>query len=236
MDYEPTGTPFSYGPILYTLAPSTPQYIPPSLSGEYGNWGTVEADPWVLFVGNQNYDSVEKIIDLSDSDYLGQSVVGLTGHVFFRYQTGSSWQQDPQLYKIDFGGRDDSNNLLDYVKVGQNSVNWGWGYAQWMTTYRTTNASYMHVISGTGAWANVAHGNSPTGKWHRYTGVPPSGIAVNLDYHIYFEGSYPAYGSPQKHVYLRSKEFTFTTNTIKIIIYGRGTAINKMFLGIYIVT
>jgi hypothetical protein len=187
--------------------------------GEYGN--VQGASTSRLWQGNQGTSQKEYTIDLSSSDYADASLTnGNTGHVFLRYETGTSYRQDPQLYQIDF---DDAG----WVKVGQSSGG-TWGYGQWKTTYRTTNQAYNHAAS----WATVAPGTSPTGKWHRDTGgTGSSNTGVSLDYHIYHEGSS---GSYSKDVYLRSPEFTFTTNTIKLRMYGYGSNINAMYLGIYV--
>lgn len=187
--------------------------------GEYGN--VQGASTSRLWQGNQGTSQKEYTIDLSSSDYADASLTnGNTGHVFLRYETGTSYRQDPQLYQIDF---DDSG----WVKPGQSSGG-TWGYGQWKTTYRTTNAAYNHTAS----WATVAPGTSPTGKWHRDTGgTGSSNTGVSLDYHIYYEGSS---GSYSKDVYLRSPEFTFSTNTIKMRMYGYGSHVYRMYLGIYV--
>jgi hypothetical protein len=189
--------------------------------GVYGNEETTQANATRLFAGNQGTSQKEFTVDLSSSDYAGGSLTnGNTGHVFFRYESGTYWRNDPQLYQIDF---DDAG----WVKVGQSSGG-TWGYGQWKTTYRTTNAAYNHGAS----WTTVAPGTGPTGKWHRDTsGTPSSNTGVSVDYHIYYEGSS---GSYSKDVYLRSPEFTFSTNTIKMRMYGYGSHVYRMYLGIYV--
>jgi hypothetical protein len=68
--------------------------------------------------------------------------------------------------------------------------------------------------------------------WHRdIDGTVSSGTGVVKDYHIYMEGSSPAYN---KDIYLRSPEITFNTNIIKFSMYGYGINIGKMYLGVYI--
>jgi|LWDU01.1.fsa_nt_gi hypothetical protein len=187
--------------------------------GEYGN--VQGASTSRLWQGNQGTTLKEYTIDLSSSDYADASLTnGNTGHVFVRYESGTSYRNDPQLYQVDF---DDAG----WVKVGQSSGG-TWGYGQWKTTVVTTNQAYNHAAS----WATVAPGSSPRGKWHRDTGNTPSGgTGVSVDYHIYYEGSSGAYS---KDVYLRSPEFTFTTNTIKLRMYGYGSNMGSMYLGIYV--
>ena len=188
-------------------------------TGEYGNAQGATANR--LFSGNQYSTQKEYTVDLSSGDYANGSLTnGNTGHVFIRYESGSGYRNDPQLYQVDF---DDGG----WVKVGQSSGG-TWGYGQWKTTYRTTNQAYNHSAS----WSTVNAGTSPTGKWHRDTGSTPSGgTGVSKDYHIYYEGSS---GSYSKDVYLRSPEFTFSTNTIKLRLYGYGSNMGKIYLGIYV--
>ena len=188
-------------------------------TGEYGNVQGAAGNK--LFTGNQGTGQLEYSVDLSTSDYANGSLTnGNTGHVFLRYESGGSYRQDPQLYQIDF---DDGG----WVKVGQSSGG-TWGYGQWKTTYRTTNQAYNHSST----WNTVNAGTSPTGRWHRDTsGTGSGGTGVSKDYHIYYEGSNNGY---YKDVYLRSPEFTFTTNTIKLRMYGYGSNMGTMYLGIYV--
>jgi len=193
--------------------------------GEKGNVDTT-GSPWVLFTGSKgtgNETSRHDFeIDLSSASYIGASLVnGNKGHVFFRYVSGTSYRQDPQLYEVDF-------NDSGMVKVGQYINNYGWGYGEWTTTSLTTNQSYIH----TSTWYTVTSSTSPSGKWHRdIGGTPSSGTGVVKDYHIYMEGSSPAY---DKDIYLRSPEITFNTNIIKFSMYGYGVDIGKMYLGVFI--
>jgi hypothetical protein len=185
--------------------------------GEYGNDSNT-----ILFSGDQGSSPLEYTKDLSSADYAGTSVIGNTGHVFFRYETGTYWQQDPQLYEIDF------DNSGTWVKVGQ-SASGTWGYSNWKTTERTTNSVYKHTEV---TWNTVTAGTSPAGRWYRDTGgTPSSSTGVDKDYHIYHEGSYGSYSQDN---YLRSPEFTFTSNTIKMRMFGYGYNINTMYLGIYV--
>ena len=187
--------------------------------GEYGNVQGAAGNK--LFTGNQGTSQLQYTVDLSTSDYANGSLTnGNTGHVFLRYESGSSYRQDPQLYQIDF---DDSG----WVTVGSSSGG-TWGYGQWKTTYRTTNQSYNHSSS----WYTVNSATGPTGRWHRDTYSTPSGnTGVSVNYHIYYEGSNNGY---YKDVYLRSPEFTFSTNTIKLKMYGYGSNMGTMYLGIYV--
>ena len=120
-------------------------------TGEYGNVQGAAGNK--LFTGNQGTSQLEYSVDLSSSDYANGSLTnGNTGHVFLRYESGGSYRQDPQLYQIDF---DDGG----WVKVG--STDSTWGYAQWDTTYRTTNQSYNHSSTwytvGTSFYLSLIH-------------------------------------------------------------------------------
>lgn len=189
-------------------------------TGEYGNVQGAAGNK--LFTGNQGTGQLEYSVDLSSSDYANGSLTnGNTGHVFLRYESGGSYRQDPQLYQIDF---DDGG----WVKVGSNDSTWG--YAQWDTTYRTTNQSYNH--SSTWYTVGTSFYSFTTGRWWRDTyGTPSSSTGVSVDMHIFYEGSNNGY---YKDVYLRSPEFTFTTNTIKLRMYGYGSNMGTMYLGIYV--
>ena len=202
--------------------------------GEKGNVDTA-GSPWRLFVGSKgtgNEDSLYDFeIDLSSASYIGASLVnGNKGHVFFRYVSGTSYRQDPQLYEIDFGGtHPDTGAALGWIKVGQYINNYGWGYGEWTTTSLDgANETYNPAST----WYTVTSSTSPSGRWHRDTGgTPSSGTGVAKDYHIYMEGSSPAYS---KDIYLRSPEITFNTNIIKFSMYGYGVDIGKMYLGVFI--
>ena len=188
--------------------------------GEYGNEQGASANR--LWSGNQGTSQLEFTLDLSSSDYADADLADndQTIHFFLRYESGTSYRNDPQLYQIDFdnGG---------WVKPGQSSGG-TWGYGQWKTTYRTTNQAYNHAST----WYTVSAGTSPTGRWHRDTyGTGSGGTGVSVDYHIYYEGSSGAYS---KDVYLRSPEFTVTTNTVKIRCYGYGSNMGSMYAGIYV--
>ena len=187
-------------------------------TGEYGNVQGAAGNK--LFTGNQGTSQLEYSVDLSSSDYANGSLTnGNTGHVFLRYESGGSYRQDPQLYQIDF---DDGG----WVSVGGSDSTWG--YAQWKTTYRTTNQAYNHSST----WITVTSSTSPTGRWHRDSySTPSGGTGVSVASHIYYEGSSSGY---YKDVYLRSPEFTFTTNTIKLKMYGYGSNMGTMYLGIYV--
>jgi hypothetical protein len=188
--------------------------------GEYGNEQGASANR--LWSGNQNSGQMEFTLDLSSSDYADADLAdnNQTIHFFLRYESGSGYRNDPQLYQIDFdnGG---------WVTVGASSGG-TWGYGQWKTTYRTTNQAYDHDAS----FSTVTSSTGPTGKWHRDTySTPSGGTGVSVSSHIYYEGSNNGYS---KDVYLRSPEFTVTTNTVKLRCYGYGSNMGSIYAGIYV--
>ena len=204
----------------YAIAYSTTVPI-----GEKGNVDTA-GSPWLLFTGSKGTGNETSRygfeIDLSSASYIGASLVnGNKGHVFFRYVSGTSFRQDPQLYEVDFDGN--GSATVGYISAPP------WGYGGWKTSSMTTNESYIHTAQ---PWYTVNASTSPSGMWHRdIGGTVSSGTGVVKDYHIYMEGSSPAYN---KDIYLRSPEITFNTNIIKFSMYGYGINIGKMYLGVFI--
>ena len=191
-----------------------------ALSGDYGNTATSTR------IITSSSATLQTYIELvSGSDYAGSSVIGYTGHVYFRMESINNYRQDAQLYEVDFDGG-------GYHTVG-NPLDPTYGYSQWKTTNQTTNASYSHGAS----WSTVTTGTSQ-GKWNHDVDNTPSGstgVNVGSTGCIYYEGS----GNPGalKDVYLRSKEITFTTNTIKSKWYHSGAGFAnpaRVWMGIYI--
>ena len=190
-----------------------------SLGGNYGN-----SAPNVLFSsskpGLQLYN-----INIAGTDYAGSSVIGATGHIYFRMDSTNDYRQDAQLVSIDYDGG-------GYHGVGS-PFDSTWGYSQWKTTSQTTNTSYNHSAT----WSTVVSG-STAGKWNYDTGNTPSGSTgqdSGSSGCIYYEGS--GSSAYYKDVYLRSKEVTFQSNTIKTKWYHYGSGFSnpaRIYMGIYI--
>ena len=187
--------------------------------GDYGNSAST-----VIWSGDQGSSStpITDTFDLSSAALCGASVIGRNCHVYLRFASGTAFRQDAQLKAIRPG---DSGY---YKAVGGTDSTWGW--AQWDTTRRTTNTSYIH---GSG-WYNVAQGGT-SGYWNQDTDGTPSGstgIDVGSTGCIYYEGS----GSTaySKHVYLRSKEFTLTSNTFITRTHGYGSNMGTLYFGVYL--
>jgi len=187
--------------------------------GDYGNNSST-----IVWAGNQGSSStvITDTFDLSSAPLCGASVIGRTAHIYLRLQSGSSFRQDAQLKAI----RPETSGF--YKAVGGTDSTWGW--AQWDTTRRTTNTNYIH---GSG-WYNVAQGGT-SGYWNQDTGGTPSsgtGIDVGNTGCIYYEGS----GSTayNKHVYLRSKEVTLTSDTFVVRTHGYGSHMGTLYFGIYL--
>jgi len=184
------------------------------LAGDYGNGANN-----ILWAGNQGTGVQTDSVDLSHRDYCDSSVIGHTGHIYYRIKSGTSYRQDAQIYQVNYHG-------YGYSNVGATSGTYG--YANWKGTRRTTNETYNH----SSGWYTIASGSS-SGRWNRDTAGTPSGsTGVSLTEHIYYEGSGSyAYN---KDVYLRSPEFTFNTNTIATKSYGYGSNMGTLYMGVYI--
>jgi|TARA_R110002051_G_scaffold177353_1_gene247221 hypothetical protein len=181
--------------------------------GSYGNSILTK-----LWTGNQGTGKETDSEDISAAKYCGSSVIGQTGHIYYRIKSGTAFRQDAQIYRIDYGT----------LGVWLNPWLASQVYSTWRTTRITTNAVYNHAST----WHTLAAG-TVSGRWNRDTGGTPSGgTGIDLSYHCYYEGS----GSDAytKDVYLRSPEITFTTNTIKTESYGYGSNMGTLYMGVYI--
>ena len=178
--------------------------------GTYGN-----SNNTILFSGNQGTGLVTVTDqDFSSADYAGETVVGATGHIYVRYESGTSFRNDPQVTEITCG----SDSFKNFSSTGVTGI---------QTTYRTTNSTYSHSAS----FSQVYIATSPAGRWYRRNGTPPSGgTGVNADA-IYYEGSSGAYS---KDVYLRFPEITFTSDNVTFKGYGYGSNMGTLYMGIYI--
>jgi hypothetical protein len=187
--------------------------------GDYGNSSST-----IVWTGNQGSSSnvIEDIFDLSSASLCGASVIGRTCHIYLRLASGNGYRQDAQLKGIRPGSSG------SYYAVGGTSADWGW--EQWDTTRRTTNTSYNH----SSGWYDVTETNT-SGRWSKDEyGTPSSstGIDVGSTGCIYYEGSGSyAYN---KHVYLRSKEFTISSNTFIVRTHGYGSNMGTLYFGVYL--
>lgn len=178
--------------------------------GSYGNSNSTQ-----MFSGNQGTGQVTvSNIDLSTAAYAGGSIIGNTGHIYLRYESGTSFRNDPQVKRIIYN----TSSAFKSFSGGVSGI---------QTTYRTTNSTYSHSAS----FSQITSGTSPAGRWYQLNGTPPSGgTGVNADA-LYYEGSSGAYS---KDVYLRFPEITFSSNTITFEGYGYGSNMGTLYLGIYI--
>ena len=174
-----------------------------------------------VFAGNQGTGLVTHTSDLSNSYICGSSVIGQTGHIFLRLESGTSFRQDAQLYKYNFGASNGGE-----VIIGKNSS----VYTTWDTTSATTNEAYNQSST----WYALPSSNSSTaGRWNRDTlGTPSSSTGVSVASHVYYEGS--GSSAYSKDVYLRSPEITFGTDTIILKCYGYGSNMGTLYMGVYI--
>ena len=186
------------------------------LVGAYGNSSNTQ-----MFSGNQGTGLVTvSNIDLSSAAYVGQSLIGATGHIFFRIASGTSYTSDAQVTVISY-------NNGSFFKLFSNTG----ALTGIKTTQATTNAAYNH--SNFNQYSTSVASGTTIGKWNQRNGnTPSSGTGVNADA-LYYESSRPDL-TANKHIYLRFPEVTFTSNTMSFSGYGYGSTMGTLFLGIYI--
>ena len=139
--------------------------------GSYGNGANN-----ILWAGNQGTGLETDTVDISGANWCGSSVIGHTGHIYYRIKSGSAYRQDAQIYQVNY-------HNYGYSNVGATSGTYG--YANWKGTRSTTNETYDHLTG----WYTIASGSS-AGRWNRDTGGTPSGsTGVSLSEDIYYEGS-----------------------------------------------
>ena len=178
--------------------------------GAYGNGANN-----ILWTGNQGTGWTPYARDMSGSDWVGESIIGSTGHIFFRMVSTTDYRQDAQINQLTYNG---STRLWRFSTTG---------FSGWHTTSSTTNEAYNHSST----WIALATGTT-AGRWnHRNGNTPSSGTGVNADA-LYYEGSGAAAYS--KDVYLRSPELTFNNNTVTPAGYGYGAGMGTLYMGIYI--
>jgi hypothetical protein len=178
--------------------------------GSYGNSSNTQ-----MFSGDQGTGQVTNSnIDLSGAAYVGESLIGATGHIFFRFESGTSFRSDAQVKRIIYN----TNSVFkSFSSSGVNGIE---------TTSLTTNTAYNHSST----WIQIANATT-NGRWNQRNGTPPSsGTGVSAD-GLYYESS--SNGS-NKDVYLRFPEITFSSNTMTYEGYGYGSNMGTLFLGIYI--
>jgi hypothetical protein len=180
------------------------------LLGDHGNDSNTQ-----MFSGNQGTGLVSvNGIDLSSADYVGSSIIGKTGHIYFRFESGTSFRSDAQVRRINYNS---NQRFSSFATAGVTGI---------QTTSLTTNAAYDHSAT----FINVATATT-AGRWNHLNGTPgSSGTGVNGDT-IYYESS--GAGS-NKDVYLRFPEITFSANTIDFSGYGYGSNMGTLFLGVFI--
>ena len=180
------------------------------LLGDHGNDSNTQ-----MFSGDQGTGLVTvSNIDLSSAAYAGASIVGATGHIYFRFESGTSYRSDAQLTRLIYNG---GSVYKSFSSSGVNGI---------QTTSLTTNTAYNHSST----WIQIANATT-AGRWNQRNGTPPSGgTGVNAD-GLYYESS--GAGS-NKDVYLRFPEITFSSNTMTYEGYGYGSNMGTLYLGVYI--
>ena len=166
-----------------------------------------------LWTGNQGTGVQTDTVDLSSIAYVGSSVVGATGQLFFRFDSGASFRSDAQIEEIDY-------NVDDFFKDFSST-----GVTGFETTSLTTNTTYNHSAT----FFQVASGTT-VGRWNHLNGTPASGgTGVNADA-LYYESSS---NGNNKKVWLRTPSITFTNNNVTIKSYGFGSNMGTLRFGVY---
>ena len=168
-------------------------------------------------------------IDLSSSSFVGQSVDGMTGRLFFKYTSGNHWASDFQITRITVNGK-----KYKFGGVGQSPA-WSSTYSvedleniyttsiyQWNTSYNNVSnystAPYTTLSTGTtgGRWnARGQSSSENTPSSNTYTGK----FATN---YVYYEAS-GSTGYSYKTAILKSPPIDFTSDTVIIHYYAFGT-------------
>ena len=205
---EPGGTPFSYS-VSYTSGT-----IPSNnaLSGAYIGSSTIQS-------GNAGTSIKSVTFDLSSSDYVGQSVIGSTGRIVFKYTSGTNYRGDIQIVVVTWNGVSGSS----YV---------GSHYQDWERNSISNPSSYPSI------WTTVGT-SYLEGHWLRdtyNTGSPNTGVSIPGQYSyacIYFETSVNGKGFPNKTGYLRQKNATtFTSDSVTVKYYAYGVDIGNLYAGV----
>lgn len=176
--------------------------------GAYPNTGVQ------VWSGNQGTSLQTDTVDLSSASYVGQSVVGESGHMFFRFDSGTSFRSDAQIAEVLYNNGsafDDFQGNITGIKTTSNTTS---------TTY--PSSGFVSLASGT-----------TTGRWNQLNGTPASSqTGVNGDF-IYYESSG---GGANKRVWLKFPLVTFTHNTVTLKTYGYGSNMGTLYFGVYMVT
>ena len=168
-----------------------------------------------IWSGNQGTSLQTDSVDLSSASYVGQSVVGESGHMFFRFDSGTSFRSDAQIAEVLYNNGsafEDFQGNISGIK----------------TTSVTTTSTYP-----SSGFINLASGTTQ-GRWNQLNGTPASGgTGVNGDF-IYYESS--GNNGKNKKVWLKFPLVTFTHNTVTLKTYGYGSNMGTLYFGVYMVT
>ena len=167
-------------------------------------------------------------MDLSSSSFVGQSVDGMRGRLYFKYTSGNHWASDFQITRITINGK-----KYKFGGVGQSPA-WSTTYSvedleniyttsiyQWQTSYNNvtnySTAPYTTLSTGTtgGRWnARGQSSSQNTPSSNSYTGK----FATN---YVYYEAS-GSTGYSYKTAFLKSPLIDFTSDTVVIHYYAFG--------------
>lgn len=204
---EPGGIPFSYS-VSYTSG-----IVPSSSAGVYIGSSHIHN-------GNAGSQPQTVTYDLSNSNYVGTSVVGLSGHFIFKYRSGNSYTGDIQLVKLTY-----NNNA---------SLTFGSDYGDWRMNDNLNPSSYPS--SGINTPIRISSTGSG-GRWVRQNNyTPSSGTGINLlsNYYMYYESSSPGYSYITSYI-RKNNAITFTSDTVTLEYYAYGSTIGYLYAGIEII-
>lgn len=205
---EPGGTPFSYS-VSYTSGT-----IPSSnaLSGAYIGSTAIQS-------GDAGTSIKSFTFNLKDASYVGQSVIGSTGRIVFKYTSGTNYRGDIQIVVVTWNGASGSSYVgSHYQDWERNSIS---NPSSYPTIWSTVGTSYLE-----GHWLRDTYN----------TGSPNTGVSIPGQYSyacIYFETSVNGKGFPNKTGYLRQKHATtFTSDSVTVKYYAYGVDIGNLYAGV----
>ena len=204
-DNDPGGTPF----------PPTTGYSVPYSSGTVPTGGGLFMNSSYLFSGTAGSALRGFNISLNTSSYYGSSVIGKTGHIVIRYDSGTYYTGDVQLVYLYING----------IWVYPGRLSNGTGDFQRQSARAVAASALPPSVGYPSTWASISAsgtGNPTAGYWYQRYGNTPSGntgvTTSSTLGAIYYEASYSPYIS--RTAWLRYKEVTFTSNTVYLYFYS----------------
>ena len=196
-----------------------------------------------LFSGNGSTTLYTYNIDLSDPDYAGGPVVGVstTNYIIFAYKNGGPTPPSVNFFRGDVQVTAWSANgtLEPFAPPYPSSP-----LEKWQTSTQpainprdpipATPANAISVYNFVPSWTTVPGPNTTAGRWNYKTGSTPSGGTGVTDPggYMYAETSSGAFG---RWYIARNNIGAATSNDIQLQLYRNGGNIGTLFVGIQIV-